>query len=137
MTPLFRPAARLLALLGSALLLCSCAGKLQLLENGRSHPGSWNSATGTIEATIDGQLYTGSYSDPLPIGIGVGVGGGSWGGGFGGVGVSTGTGGGGGRALLRSVDGKVIECYFATSFGSGQGNCQGLDGRRFVLVIGS
>lgn len=126
----------LAALCASLMLLAGCAGQLQLLENGRSHPGSYNSAAGTIEATIDGQRYTGSYSDPLPIGIGLGVGGGSWGGSFGGVGISTGTGGGGGRALLRSADGKVIECYFATSFGSGQGNCMGLDGRRFVLVIG-
>ncbi|MGR4869387.1 hypothetical protein ACIPRI_11025 [Variovorax sp. LARHSF232] len=134
-----RPAAvaRLAAWACVAALLTGCAGKMQLLENGRSHPGSWNSTTGYAEASIDGQLYTGTYSNPPPIGIGVGVGGGSWGGGFGGVGVSTGTGGGGGRALLRSPDGsKVIECYFATSFGSGQGQCVGLDGRRFVLVIG-
>ncbi len=131
-----RPLLLAMLLLG-ALALAGCAGQLQLLENGRSHPGTWNSATGQVEAFIDGQRYTGTYSDPLPIGIGIGVGGGSWGGSFGGVGLSTGTGGGGGRALLRSADGKVIECYFATSFGSGQGSCVGLDGRRFVLVIGS
>jgi hypothetical protein len=135
-----RPAAARLAAAWAcvaALLLAGCAGKMQLLENGRSHPGSWNSSTGYAEATIDGQRYTGTYTNPPPIGIGIGVGGGSWGGGFGGVGVSTGTGGGGGRALLRSPDGsKVIECYFASSFGSGQGQCMGLDGRRFVLVIG-
>jgi hypothetical protein len=131
-----RPTLRLLALFAGTLLLAGCAGQLQLLENGRSHPGTWNSAAGTVEVNIDGVRYTGTYSDPPPIGIGLGVGGGSWGGGFGGVGVSTGTGGGGGRALLRSPDGRVIECYFATSFGSGQGNCMGLDGRRFVMVIG-
>jgi hypothetical protein len=126
-----------MAMLAVLALLAGCAGKMQLLENGRSHPGSWNSTTGYAEANIDGQLYTGTYANPPPIGIGIGVGGGSWGGGFGGVGVSTGTGGGGGRALLRSPDGsKVIECYFASSFGSGQGQCTGLDGRRFVLVIG-
>ncbi len=130
--------ARYSALAAGALLLAGCAGQMQLLENGRTHPGSYNSASGTAEAVIDGVRYTGTFRNPPPISLGVGVGGGSWGGGFGGVGVSTGTGyGGGGYALLRSPDGsKVIECYFSTSFGSGQGQCTGLDGRRFVLVIG-
>lgn len=133
-----RTLARWSALVAGAMLLAGCAGQMQLLEDGRTHPGSYNSAAGTAEATIDGVRYSGTYSNPPPIGLGIGVGGGSWGGGFGGVGVSTGTGyGGGGRALLRSPDGsKIIECYFSTSFGSGQGQCMGLDGRRFVLVIG-
>ncbi|MBS0452196.1 MAG: hypothetical protein JSS14_12885 [Proteobacteria bacterium] len=132
------PSARRLALAACGLLLAGCAGQMQLLENGRTHTGSYNSASGTAEAFIDGVRYAGTFSNPPPISLGVGVGGGSWGGGFGGVGVSTGTGyGGGGHALLRSPDGgKVIECYFSTSFGSGQGQCIGLDGRRFVLVIG-
>lgn len=133
----YRAAVRLLATVLGLALLAGCAGQMQLLEQGRSWPGSWNSGTGYAEAMIDGQRYTGTFRNPPPIGIGIGVGGGSWGGGFGGVGVSTGTGGGGGYALLRSPDGsKVIECFFATSFGSGQGQCVGLDGRRFVLVIG-
>ena len=129
---------RWLAFTAGALLLAGCAGQMQLLEDGRTHPGSYNSASGTAEAMIDGVRYTGTFSNPPPVSLGVGVGGGSWGGGFGGVGVSTGTGyGGGGRALLRSPDGsKVIECYFSTSFGSGQGQCMGLDGRRFIIVIG-
>jgi hypothetical protein len=124
-------------------LLAACSGNLQLLEEGRSHPGTWNSATGQIEATIDGQRFTGTYSDPPAIGLGIGVGGGSggWGGGGwsgsgGAVGISTATGGGGGHAVLTSPDGRVIECFFATSFGRGQGECRGADGRRFVLVIG-
>lgn len=128
-------------------LLAACSGNLQLLEEGRSHPGTWNSATGQIEAVIDGQSFTGTYSDPPAIGIGIGVGGGSgWGGGWGrggwsgsggAVGLSTATGGTGGHAVLASADGRVIECFFATSFGRGQGECRGMDGRRFLMVIGS
>lgn len=128
-----------LALATTGLLLAGCAGQMQLLEDGgRVHQGSYNQANGTAQVNIDGVLYTGTYTNPPPIGLGIGVGGGSWGGGFGGVGVSTGTGyGGGGYSLLRSPDGsKVIQCYFSTSFGSGQGQCTGLDGRRFVVVIG-
>ncbi|WP_139237548.1 hypothetical protein [Variovorax sp. OV329] len=129
--------ARLWSLVAAAGLLAGCAGQLQLLENGRTYPGSFNSASGTAEATIDGIHYTGTFRNPPPIGLGIGVGGGSWGGSFGGVGLSTGTGGGGGYALLRSPDGsRVIECYFSTSFGSGQGQCMGPDGRRFILVVG-
>ncbi|MDM0044753.1 hypothetical protein QTH91_09690 [Variovorax dokdonensis] len=136
-----RPAARsrLAAALAwvAPVLLAGCAGQMQLLENGRTYPGSYNGVSGTAEAFIDGERYTGTYSNPPPISLGIGVGGGSWGGGFGGVGVSTGTGYGGGRALLRSPDGqRIVECYFATSFGSGQGECMSQDGRRFILVIG-
>jgi len=131
--------ARPAALAAAAALLAGCAGQMQLLENGRTYTGTYNSASGYAEATIDGVLYAGTFRNPLPIGVGIGVGGGSWGGGFGSVGISTGTGyGGGGYALLRSPDGsKLVECYFSTSFGSGQGQCMGPDGRRFVLVIGS
>ena len=128
-----------LATLGAAIaLLSGCAGQMQLLENGRTYPGSYNSASGTAEATIDGVHYTGTFRNPPPIGLGIGRGGGSWGGGFVRVGGSPGTGyGGGGYALLRSPDGaKLVECYFSTSLGSGQGQCMGPDGRRFVLVIG-
>lgn len=120
----------------AALLLQGCAGQLSLLEDGRRHPGTWSSATGRIDATIDGEQFSGSYFDPPNIGIGIGGWGGSWGGGGACVGVSTATGGGGGHAVLRSARGQVIECFFATSFGRGQGECRGMDGRRFVLVIG-
>jgi hypothetical protein len=129
--------ANIAAALTATAVLAGCAGQMQLLENGRTYPGSYNGVSGTAEALIDGERYTGTYSNPPPISLGIGVGGGSWGGGFGGVGVSTGSGYGGGRALLRSPDGqRIVECYFATSFGSGQGQCMSQDGRRFILVIG-
>ena len=42
---------------------------------------------------------------------------------------------GGGQAVLTSDDGKVTQCVFQAAFGSGQGQCRGLDGRNYVLVI--
>ncbi|MDM0115140.1 hypothetical protein QTI66_23525 [Variovorax sp. J22R133] len=129
-------ALRVVAVLTGIALLTACSGSLQLLDGGKSYPGTWNSATGQIEATIDGTHYAGNYSDPPNVGIGLGVGSFGWGGTGGGVGLSTGTGGGGGRAIMTSSDGRAIQCFFATSFGKGQGECQGTDGRRFLLMIG-
>jgi len=125
-----------IGLLAAAAFVAGCSGNLRLLEDGKSYPGHWNSASGEVEADIDGEHYAGTYSDPPNIGIGVGVGSYSWSGSGGGLGLSTGTGGGGGRAVLTSSSGRVIECYFASSFGRGQGECRSMDGRRFVLVIG-
>ena len=46
------------ALAASALLLAGCAGQMQLLEDGRTHQGSYNQAAGTAQVNIDGVLYT-------------------------------------------------------------------------------
>lgn len=119
----------------SLLVLCvgslgGCAGNLRLLEDGKVHPGSWNAATKTLEATIDGVKYNGSFSQNATVGYGTGVSGTRF---------ATGTAiasNGGGQAILTSSNGKVIECVFQAALGRGQGQCSGLDGRRFALVIG-
>ena len=111
-------------------ILTGCAGNLRLLEQGKSHPGNWNALTKTLEVNIDGTIYTGTFSQNLGVGFGTA---------FGGSGVATGIGfgsNGGGQAVLTSPDGKVIECVFQAAFGRGQGECRGLDGRQYVLVIG-
>ena len=112
------------------LSLTGCAGNLRLLEDGKSHPGSWNAATKTLEATIDGKRYAGTFSQNATIGFGTGVSGTKF---------ATGTAiasNGTGQAVLTSDDGKVIQCVFQAAMGRGQGQCEGLDGRRFVLMIG-
>lgn len=119
-----------LLLVAAALLLSGCAGNLKLLEDGKSHAGSWNAATKTLEATIDGKQYAGTFSQSENVGFGAATRG---------LKTSTSTfvgSDGGGQALLTSEDGKVIQCVFQASLGRGQGQCEGLDGRRFALVIG-
>lgn len=114
----------------AAFLLTGCAGNLRLLEDGKSHAGSWNAATKTIEATIDGRKYSGTFSQNAAVGFGTGVSGTKF---------ATGTAvssNGAGQAVMTSEDGKVIQCVFQAALGRGQGQCEGLDGRRFVLVIG-
>ena len=114
----------------SSFILCGCAGNLRLLEDGKVHNGTWNAATKTLEATIDGRNYSGTFSQNASLGTG-----------FATSGTKSAVGttvysNGGGQAVLTSADGKVIECFFTASMGRGQGQCQGMDGRRYVLVIG-
>jgi hypothetical protein len=111
-------------------LLAGCAGNLKLLEDGKVSYGKWNGITRNIEATIDGKEYRGTFERTANVGYGVGFSGAH-------VGSAVAVGSnGGGQAVLTSEDGKVIQCVFSASFGHGQGQCEGMDGRRFVLVIG-
>lgn len=125
-------------LLLALLPLAGCAGNLHLLENGKAHAGTWNAASRTMEATIDGQKYTGSFTQNTSVGFGQSFGTAYSGGrtalgtGFGTTVVSNGS----GQALMTSADGKVIQCVFQAMAGRGQGQCEALDGRRFFLVIG-
>lgn len=114
----------------AAALLCGCAGNLRLLEDGKVHQGTWNAASKTLEATVDGRKYSGTFSQGATIGTGFATSGASSA-----IGTSLSS-NGGGQAVLTSNDGKVIECVFQASLGRGQGQCQGMDGRRYVLVIG-
>lgn len=117
-------------LIAGLIALTGCAGNLQLLEQGKSHSGTWNAASKTLEATVDGTKYTGRFSQNASVGFGTGVSGTSF---------STGTAissNGSGQAIMTSADGKVIQCVFQAAMGRGQGQCEGMDGRRFILVIG-
>lgn len=119
-----------LLLVAALVALTGCAGNLKLLEQGKTHPGTWNAASKTIEATVDGTKYSGTFSQNASLGVGTGVVGTSF---ATGTAVST---NGGGQAVMTSADGKVIQCVFQAAMGRGQGQCEGMDGRRFVLVIG-
>lgn len=119
-----------IAILGLVLSLVGCAGNLRLLEDGKAHSGSWNAATKTLEVTIDGRKYSGTFSQNASVGFGSGVSGGKFA-----TGTAIGS-NGGGQAVMTSDDGKVIQCVFQAALGRGQGQCEGLDGRRFVLLIG-
>lgn len=125
-------------LLLALLPLAGCAGSLRLLEDGKSHAGTWNAASRTIEVTIDGTQYSGSFTQNTTVGFGT-----SYGTAFSGSRMAYGTGigttvasNGSGQALLTSTNGKVIQCAFQAAMGRGQGQCEALDGRRFILVIG-
>ena len=124
--------------LAAVSLLAGCAGNLRLLEDGRSHPGSWNAASKTMEVTIEGRKYTGDFSQNVSVGFGQSFGtafsGGraAFGSGFGTSFASNGS----GQGVMTSADGKVIQCVFQAQMGRGSGQCEGMDGRRYVLVIG-
>lgn len=119
--------------------LAGCAGSLKLLEDGKSHAGTWNAATKTLEVNVDGRQYSGTFSQNASVGFNNSFAAASsgtrtaYGSGFGTTIASNGS----GQAVLTSADGKVIQCIFLAAMGRGQGQCEGLDGRRFILVIGS
>lgn len=118
------------ALIAATAILAGCAGSLQLLEQGKVHNGTWNAASKTLEATVDGVKYAGTFSQNASVGTGFATSGTTS---AIGTGVSS---NGNGQAILRSADGKVIQCVFNASLGRGQGQCEGMDGRRFAMVIG-
>lgn len=118
--------------------LTGCAGNLRLLEEGKSHPGTWNAASKTMDVNIDGRRYEGSFSQNVTVGFGQSFGtafsGGrtAFGSGFGTSFASNGS----GQAVMTSADGKAIQCMFQAQMGRGSGQCEGMDGRRYILVIG-
>ena len=127
------------AVVASMLMLAGCAGNLKLLEDGKAHPGSWNAATKELSATVDGKLYKGKFTQQASVGFGQGFGtafGGNRPPAYGSAFGTTVSSNGMGQAVLTSEDGKVIQCVFQAQMGRGQGQCEALDGRRFVLVIG-
>lgn len=116
-------------LLIALLPLVGCAGNLRLLEEGKSHAGTWNAATRTLEVTIEGRKYSGGFNQNATQTFGTVYGRRP----IFGSGVST---DGTGQAVLTSDDGKVIQCQFQASLGRGSGQCEGMDGRRYAMIIG-
>lgn len=119
-----------LALAGFA-LLSGCAQNFRLLEDGKVHHGVLHQASKTMEASIDGERYSG----PASQGMGVGFGQAFYNGrvGFGTTTVASGQ----WQGLLTNASGKVIRCQFQAALGAGQGICQDNAGRTFDLIIGA
>ena len=127
-----------LALISAALLLCGCAGNVKLLEDGKVHYGSFNSASRTVEVDVDGVKYTGNFTQNTTVGFGQSFGTASsgtrtaYGSSFGTMVASNGS----GQAVLTADNGKAIQCVFQAQMGQGSGMCEGLDGKRYIMVIG-
>lgn len=113
-----------------ALALTGCALPMRLLEDGKAHPGQFSPASRSMEATIDGDRYSGPISQGMTVGFGTAFSGGR---------TAFGTGIGSSnqfQGLMMNKDRKVINCQFQSALGMGTGMCEALDGRRFALVIG-
>jgi hypothetical protein len=114
-----------------ALALSGCALSVKLLEDGKVHAGSFDVASSTMEATVDGDVFRG----PLIRGMSTGF--------------ITGTAGArfyssnviiasnNFQAVLTNSAGKVMRCQFQSALGRGVGVCQMNDGRILDLVQGS
>jgi hypothetical protein len=95
------------------------------------HHGTLFQASKTMEATIDGEKFSGPASQAVGVGFGQTFYNGRVG--FGTTTVASGQ----WQGLLSNASGKVIRCQFQAALGSGQGICQDNNGRNFDLVIGS
>lgn len=111
--------------------LVGCAQNFRLLEDGKVHHGVLHQASKTIEATIDGDRFSGPASQGVAVGFGQTFYNGRMG--FGTSTIVSGQ----WQALLTNSSGKVIRCQFQAAAGSGQGLCQDNNGRNFDMVIGS
>lgn len=127
-----------LALICAAAALCGCAGNVKLLEDGKVHYGSYSQAARSVEVTIDGEKYSGTFTQNTTVGFGQSFGTAfsgnrsAYGTGFGTMVASNGS----GQAVLTSANGKAIQCVFQAQMGQGSGMCEGLDGKRYIMVIG-
>ncbi len=109
-----------------------CSGKITLLEDGKAHRGTYSQTSETLEVTIDGVPYKGTFTQNASAGVGTG---------FTPSGQMTTTtmvmSDGSGQALLTSPEGKVLRCVFGPVVGwKGQGQCQNNDGKIYDLLIG-
>lgn len=111
--------------------LAGCAMNFRLLEDGKVHHGVIHQASRSMEATIDGERYSGPASQAVGVGFGQTFYNGRVG--FGTTTVASGQ----WQGLLTNASGKVIRCQFQAAFHAGQGMCQDNNGRTFDLVIGS
>lgn len=121
---------KLLASLTLCAALTGCALPMRLLEDGKMHPGLFSPASRSMEATIDGDRYSGPISQGMSVGFGTG---------FSGTRTAFGTGVASSnqfQGLMLNKDRKVINCQFQAMLGAGTGMCESMDGRRFALVIG-
>lgn len=115
----------------AVLLATGCAGNLKLLEDGKVHTGKYDQLSKSIEISIDGVLYKGTYAQNASAGFGTVV-----------AGTQVATGvmsmtDGSGQALLVSPEGKVLRCRFGSVVAwRGQGQCQNNDGKLYDLLIG-
>jgi hypothetical protein len=113
------------------LAITGCAGNIKLLEDGKVHSGKYDQLSKSIEVTIDGVPYKGTYSQNASAGFGTAIAG---------TQVATGVmtmSDGSGQALLVSPEGKVLRCRFgAVVAWRGQGQCQNNDGKLYDLLIG-
>ena len=114
-----------------SITIAGCAGNLKLIEDGKIHYGSYDQLSKTLQVSINGVLYKGTYSQGVSLSTG-GVAVGSQ--------IATGfstTTDGSGQALLLSPDGKVLRCRFGSVVAwRGQGQCTSNDGRLYDLLIG-
>ena len=129
---------RALLIAATAAALCGCAGNIKLIEDGKVHYGTFSQASRSVEVSIDGVKYSGSFTQNATVGFGQSFGTAfagnrtAYGSSFGTMVASNGS----GQAILTGENGKAIQCMFQAQMGQGNGMCEGLDGRRFLLVIG-
>lgn len=113
------------------ILLIGCAGNIKLIEDGKVHHGSWDGVSNTLQVSIDGVPYKGTYTQNASSGTAVAFSGFRTASAFG---TSS---DGSGQALLLSPEGKVLRCVFGSVVAfRGQGQCQNNQGKVYDLLIG-
>ena len=134
---------RILCLALACLVLAGCvvakpSGTFKLLEEGRPpHVGTWSGTTMTLQVSIDGVPYSGHYVRNSSVTAGSGFATAYQPGRMPISGNSSGTSvtvDGSAMAVMTSPDGKIVQCALRVSIRTGIGQCEGADGRRFVLV---
>jgi hypothetical protein len=114
----------------AAALLAGCAHKIQLIEDGKVHNGTYQEATRQMEVVIDGERFAGTVMPGSAVGFGTGF-----------VGTkmfttTTTTSTGVYTGVLTSDRGRVMNCQVNASMFQGSGMCQTTEGRTFAVKLG-
>jgi hypothetical protein len=110
--------------------LSGCAFHVRLLEDGKTHRGSFDPIGGKMSVLIDGDAYAGPLTRGAQPGFMVG---------FAGNRMMTGTVIGGldqFQSLMTNRAGTILRCQIQASAGRGQGVCQNNAGRTYDVLVG-
>lgn len=122
---------RTVAMLGTLVVMTGC-GSLQFIDKtGHAHPGTFDSVSKKLEATINGKKYEGIYVTNAGSAFSSGW---SYGAKPAFVSGQTVISGNSGRAILRADGGDSIQCEFSYQGMTAIGNCEGANGERYQLV---
>ena len=118
----------LTALLGS--LLAGCGGNVRLLADGKSYQGKFDAVSKSLDVTIDGKRYAGTYITNAATSAGGFFAGRKY------ISTTTAVGASEGRAILIADDQQTLRCEFAVQGMSAQGSCQDATGKVYDLIAG-
>jgi hypothetical protein len=111
-------------------LLAGCGGTVTLLADGKAHRGKFDAVAKSLDVTIDGKRYVGTYITNAATSAGGFFAGKKY------ISTTSSVGASEGRAILVADDQQTLRCEFAVQGMSAQGSCQDAAGKVYDMIAG-